>query len=180
MKRRFANSIEGDYFQERIDNDYFKGYACFIKIKNVKKPLIVYNGITNICIKDENYEWIEVYPENEKYAITIMFDDNDNLIEWYFDIAKNMGLENGIPFEDDLYLDMIITPAGEKRVIDENELKEAFNNDEITQEDLDSAYQTLELLENKYVNNLDELVKFTNYLCDKFKSKSRVLIKDRK
>lgn len=56
MKRRFANSIEGDYFQERIDNDYFKGYACFIKIKNVKKPLIVYNGITNICIKDENYE----------------------------------------------------------------------------------------------------------------------------
>lgn len=109
-----------------------------------------------------------------------MFDDNNNLIEWYLDIAKNTGLENGIPFEDDLYLDMIITPAGEKRVIDENELKEAFNNDEITQEDLDSAYQTLELLENKYVNNLDELVKFTNYLCDKFKSKSKVLIKDRK
>lgn len=175
MKRRFANQVEGEYFQERIEDDYFKGYACFIKIKDVKKPLIVYNGTNNICIKDENYEWFEVYPDNGKYAITIMFDDNNNLIEWYFDISKKVGVENGIPFEDDLYLDMIITPTGEKIVIDENELLEAFNNGNITQEDVDSAYQTLSYLENKYVNNLEELVKFTNYLCDRFKSKNKVL-----
>lgn len=100
-----------------------------------------------------------------------MFDDNNNLIEWYFDISKNIGIENGIPFEDDLYLDMIITPTGEKIVIDENELLEAFNKGDISQQDVDSAYQTLSYLENKYVNNLDELVKFTNYLSEKFKSK---------
>ncbi len=41
-------------------------------------------------------------------------------------------------------------------------------------EDLDNAYQTLQYLENKYVNNLDELIKFTNYLSAKFKSKNRV------
>lgn len=175
MKRRFANSVEGDYFQERIENDSFSGYVCYIKIKDVKRPLVVNNGISQICIKDENYEWFEVYPDNSKYAITIMFDDKNNLIEWYFDISKNVGIENGIPFENDLYLDMVITPTGEMLVIDENELQEAFNKGEITQEDLDSAYQTLELLENKYVNNLDELVKLTNYLCDKFKSKNRVL-----
>lgn len=77
--------------------------------------------------------------------------------------------------EYDLYLDMIITPTGEKIVIDENELLEVFNNCDITQEDVDSAYQTLSYLENKYVNNLDELIKFTNYLCDRFKSKNKVL-----
>ena len=159
MKRRFANQVEGEYFQERIEDDYFKGYACFIKIKDVKKPLIVYNGITNICIKDENYEWFEVYPDNGKY----------------FDISKNIGIENDIPFEDDLYLDMIITPSGEKIVIDENELLEAFNKGDISQEDIDSAYQTLSYLENKYVNNLEELVKFTNYLAERFKSKNKVL-----
>lgn len=104
-----------------------------------------------------------------------MFDDNNNLIEWYFDISKKVGVENGIPFEDDLYLDMIITPTGEKIVIDENELLEAFNIGNITQEDVDSAYQTLSYLENKYVNNLEELVKFTNYLCDRFKSKNKIL-----
>lgn len=174
MKRRFANSVEGDYFQERIEQEDFKGYVCYVKIKNVKKPLIVNNGQTEICIKDNNYEWFLVYPDNGKYAMTIMFDDNNKLIEWYFDIAKKVGVEKGIPYEDDLYLDMIITPEGEKLIVDENELIEAFNNHEITQEDLDSAYQTLQYLENKYVNNLDELIKFTNYLSAKFNSKNRV------
>lgn len=171
MKRRFANEIEGDYLQEEIETNYFRGYACYIKTKNVKKPLIVYNGKTNICIKDENYKWIEVSPKNEKYVITIMFDNHNNLIEWYFDISKNVDVENGIPFEDDLYLDMIITPTGEKIVIDENELLDAFRVGNITREDVDQAYQTLNYLENKYVNNLGELIKFTNWLCDRFKIK---------
>ncbi len=56
MKRRFANSVEGDYFQERIKYDDFKGYVCYVQIKDVEKPLIVNNGQTEICIKDNNYE----------------------------------------------------------------------------------------------------------------------------
>ena len=60
MKRRFANKIDGIYVQKRIDNEYLTGYACLVKIKNVSKPLIVNNGVEEICIKNENYEWIEV------------------------------------------------------------------------------------------------------------------------
>ena len=44
------------------------------------KLIDFYNGKENICIRDNNYEWIEVYPENGKYAITIMYDDKGNLI----------------------------------------------------------------------------------------------------
>ena len=172
MKRKFANSVEGEYFQEEIEYNDFKGYVCLIKIKNVKKPLIVHNGKENICIKDENYKWFEVYPDNGKYVITIMFDDNDNLVEWYFDISKKVGIENGIPFEDDLYLDMIITPNGEKIIIDENELLKALDNGIITKEDVDDAYKTLHYIENKYVNNFEELIKFTNYLYEKMVDKN--------
>lgn len=174
MKRRFANQVEGEYAQERIDEDFFKGYACYTKIKGVSKPLIVNNGIYDVCIKNENYEWLGVYPDNEKYAITIMFDDNGNLIEWYFDISKNIGVENGIPFEDDLYLDMVIMPNGQKLVLDEKELLDAFNRGEITQIDVDIAYQTLDLLENKYVNNLSELITFTKHFCEIFNIKSKI------
>ncbi len=172
MKRRYANEVKGDYLQERIEYNDFKGYVCFIKLKNVEKPLIVYNGKEYNCIKDENYEWLEIYPDNEKYALTIMFDNNQNIIEWYFDISQKTGIENGIPFEDDLYLDMIITPKGEEIILDEDELIEALNNGDITKEDFDSAYQTLNYLENKYVNNFEELKNFTNYLYNKFKNKS--------
>ena len=32
MKRRYANKVEGDYIQKRIDEEYFKGYICNVKI----------------------------------------------------------------------------------------------------------------------------------------------------
>ena len=64
MKRRFANQVEGRYFQDRLETDYFSGYVCYIKIKNVEKPLIVNNGVERICIKDNNYEWFELYADD--------------------------------------------------------------------------------------------------------------------
>jgi len=174
MKRRYANKVEGNYTQKRIDEEYFKGYICDIKIQGVNKPLIVNNGVTEICIKDNDYEWFEVYPDNENYAITIMFDDKFNLIEWYFDIAKEVGIENDIPYEDDLYLDMIITPDGQKLVLDEEELIDAFNRGEIVQSDVDLAYQTLKKLENLYASNLDDLIQLTNKFCEMFESKCEI------
>lgn len=168
VKRRLANEVEGLYTQRKIDEDYFCGYVCNIKIKNVSVPLIVYNGISDVCIKDEGYEWFEVYPDGANYAITIMFDNHHNLIEWYFDIAKKTGLQNGIPYEDDLYLDMIILPDGKEVILDEDELHSAFCQKKITQDDVDMAYQTLQMLEDKYVNGLDNLLKLTNKICDSF------------
>ena len=107
MKKRFANAVKegiNEYYIKRVEEKYFNGYICLVKMKNVKKPWIVKDDELEDCILDENYEWLEIYPDNEKYAITAMFDDNNNLIEWYFDISKNVGIENGIPYEDDLYI----------------------------------------------------------------------------
>ncbi len=169
VKRRYANQVEGDYYQDRLETDYFSGFVCYIKINNIKKPLIVNNGLDNICIKDNDYEWFELYPDNGKYVLTIMFDNNNNLIEYYFDISKEVGLEDGVPYEDDLYLDMIITPSGKVLVIDENELLEAEKNGNITHEDVMDAYKTLEYLKDKYVNNFEKLNNFTKKLKEKFK-----------
>ena len=174
MKRRYANIVGADYTQKRIDEEYFKGYVCNLKFKDISNPLIIKNEVREFCIKDNDYEWFEVYPDNANYAITIMFDDKLNLIEWYFDIAKEVGIENNIPYEDDLYLDMIIMPNGQKLVLDEEELIDALNKGEILQSDVDLAYQTLKQLEFQYVNNFDYLVKLTNKFCEIFESKTRV------
>ncbi len=173
MTRRYAYNENDNYSLLKIDESFFRGYACFLKLQNIENPLIVYNGNENICIKDNDYEWIEVYPTDGNFAITIMYDDNGNLIEWYFDISKSIGLENGIPYEDDLYLDLIITPSGERIVIDEDELLNAKAIGDITQEDVDNAYKILQELDEKYVNNLDELTKLTNYLLNRFKSSEK-------
>lgn len=84
MKRRYAKSSDGDYLQKRVDEDYFKGYVCNVKLKDVTEPLIVNNGISEVCIKDKNYEWFLVYPDEANYAITIMFDDKKRVNRMVF------------------------------------------------------------------------------------------------
>lgn len=174
MKRRYANKVKGEYIQKRIDEEFFKGYVAFVKIKDVQNPLIVNDGEKDVCIKDNDYEWFEVYPDNEHYVITIMFDDKNNLIEWYFDISKEIGIEDGIPYEDDLYLDMVLAPDGRVFILDEDELQDALNKKEILQSDVDLAYNTLNVLKNRYTNNLDELKELTNRISDIFKTKNMI------
>lgn len=168
MKRRYANKVKGEYSQKRIDEEFFKGYVAFVKIKDVQNPLIVNDGEKDVCIKDNDYEWIEVYPDNEHYVITIMFDNNDNLIQWYFDIAKEIGIENNIPYEDDLYVDIVITPNGRKEILDEEELMDALNKNEITQEDVELVYETVKLIEDKFVNNFSYLTDLTDKFLKMF------------
>lgn len=168
MKRRFANRVSGDYSQKRLNTEYFNGYITHIKMNNIDNPIVVNNGIYDLCIIDNNYEWYGVYPDNGKYAITIMFDDKGNIIQWYFDIAKEIGLENGIPYEDDLYLDMIITKEHQKIVADEQELLEAKLNGKITQNDVEDAYNTLHEIEEKYFNRLEDFIEFTKMIQSLF------------
>ena len=51
-----------------------------------------------------------------------------------------------------------------KIIADEDELLEARKNGEITQNDVESAYNTLKYLEEKYVNNIVKLKEFTENL----------------
>ena len=90
MKRRFAYSKEdnNDIVLKRIDKDYFSGYVCNIKFDIVDNPIKVKVNDREYFIKNDNYIWYEIYPDNANYAITIMYDENNNLIEWYFDVSK--------------------------------------------------------------------------------------------
>ena len=168
MRKRFAYNSEDLYKQITVDEPFFKGVACIVKLQNVAKPKYIDHDKEKICIIDNGYSLIEAYPDNGKYALTIMFDDRGTLIEWYFDIAKSIGIENGIPFEDDLYLDMAIMQDGEKIILDEDELLAARNEGIISQDDLDGAYNTLRELEKKYAYRLGDLIQLTEYLKERF------------
>ena len=69
MRKRYANAVGGEYLQKRFNINNFSGYVCDVKISGVERPLIVNNGKTDVCIKDNGYEWIEVYPDNANYTM---------------------------------------------------------------------------------------------------------------
>jgi predicted RNA-binding protein associated with RNAse of E/G family len=170
MKRRFAYSPDEtgtEYVLKRIDKDYFEGYVCQLKMIDVK-PLIVKLNNEDLCLRGNGYTWYEIYPDNENYVITIMYDSNNMLVEWYFDISKELGIENGIPYEDDLYLDLSIRSNDEVSILDEEELKEALNNNIISKQDYNFAYEVLDKLQREYVSNFDHLVALTEKLIKEF------------
>ncbi len=129
MKRKFADLknikdiIQSDFTFKYIEDDTFKGYIALVTIKKVSKAWKV--DTEKRCILDNGYSWFEMYPIEKNYSITAMCDEKNRIKEWYFDISKQNGIENGIPFEDDLYLDVVVVPDGKINILDEYELLDA-------------------------------------------------------
>lgn len=150
-----------------IKNEHFIGDIYFYDFIEVEDKLVISNGK---CIMDNNYKWLEFYDYNSKVKLTAIYDENNEIIEWYFDIARKIGKENGVPFEDDLYLDVVVTSNGDISLLDEDELKEAFDRFEVNKEDYDMAYNEAEQLMNILKDNKEKLKDFTEkYLKEMLK-----------
>ena len=164
LKKRYADRFVGNRANAdlriiSISDDYFSGDIYFYKFIDVKDKILIPNGK---CIMDNNYKWLEFYDYSSKVKLTAIYDENSEIIEWYFDIAREIGKDNGIPYEDDLYLDVVVTPSGEIILLDEDELKEAFNKREMTKEEYENAYEEAKQLMNKLKNNKDKLKEYTD------------------
>ena len=164
LKKRFANRWKefNNEVEEKImevkDKD-FNGDVYYIYFKRAIKPYVLDNGI---CVLDNNYKYIEFYDYNSKVKLTAMYNEKSEIIEWYFDIARKIGKENGIPYEDDLYLDVLLRPDGEVILLDEDDLMEAYNRKEISQEDYEEAYKIANELIKKIKGKKEKVKKFTD------------------
>ena len=139
-------------------------YLILKKIINIDKPFIKRETLI-----DNGYYIMEYTPLNKLYNIRVFIDKDLNTIMYYFDISLGNGIENGKPYYDDLFLD-IIYPNNSKDLIiidDEDELEEALNNGQITKEEYDLANKTCNELKtelkehkNNFVNiDKKELIK---------------------
>ena len=163
LKKRYAGRYKDrakyEFKKISVKDNYFEGDICFYKFIDVKDRILIPNGK---CIMDNNYKWLEFYDYSSKVKLTAFYDENSEIIEWYFDIAREIGKDNETPYEDDLYLDVVVTPNGEITLLDEDELKEAYYKKEMTKSEYENAYKEAEQLMKKLKNNKDELKKFTD------------------
>lgn len=151
---------EGSLQIKKVNDKYFKGDIALIKFNKMYKPYIFEN--INLCIANDNYKWLEFYDYNSKVRLTAMYTDKNEIVEWYFDIARKIGKENRLPYEDDLYLDVVVNPNGEIILLDEDELNDALDRLEISKKDYDMAYKEANRLIKKLEGNKDKLENFTN------------------
>ena len=149
-----------------IDDEDFKGYLGQIHIIKANQPPKEL-GEDYIERANSGCKWLEFYPENSNVAMTVAFNDENKILNWYFDIINKIGIENDNPYFEDLYLDITLTPQNKMELLDEEELEEALKSGDVSKEQYDLAYKTAKELMNKIDGKQEKLIKFSNKYFDK-------------
>lgn len=169
MIRKYADFPIKYAVKTKFKTKYYseKQYKGHVSLLTIVEPA------TNIQ-KEENFEkynipngfknckWLEFYPENSNVALTVGYDNENRIFDYYFDIINDMGVENGNPYIEDLYLDVLMLPDGSLELLDEDELKQALLEGDITKEQYDLAYKTVADLIEKIEGKVQEIKIFAN------------------
>ncbi len=146
---------------ENIENKYFKGKICLLTMNEVEAPLKVDSPVGIVTIADNNYKNIIIAPENDNWWLTVMFDNNNNLIESYFDITRlNNFYDKENPFFIDMKLAVCIPYNHDPSIMNEEDLKELLENGFITNDDFNKAYDTANKIIQFYNANKDKYYNF--------------------
>ena len=165
MKRRFADArgnkdiIKSRFKNYYISNNEFIGNIGKLEIYEVAN--IWYVDEEKRCILNKDYTWLEFYPEDKNYCMTAICNEKNEIIEWYFDICIKNGIEENVPYEDDLFLDIVIVPDGRIHILDEDELLQAYQNGEIDKNKYKLAYNIKDEILQEF-KDIEELNNFTN------------------
>lgn len=144
-----------------------KGQDTYIVVKNILE--IDEPFIKSTTLIDNGYYILEYTPIDKLYNARAFIDSELNTISYYFDISLGNGIENGRPYYDDLFLDIVYGTDTDNnvKVLDEDELLEALERGTITKKEFDLAHSVCaELVEeikdnrNSFINkNKKEIIR---------------------
>lgn len=153
LQRKFAQSF--------IDTKEFKGYITLLHTISVSKSLFINYGEKEVCIVDNGYMWLQQFPSDKNHSVTTMFDAKGEVVQWYIDICLCNGTDNGRPWMDDLFLDIILLPTGEIIEKDADELEDALSTGVIDQQLYNLAWSEVNTLKSLITAGEFELVKLS-------------------
>ena len=163
---------EKEVIVEDEKNDFFEGKVCFLDMQKVESPLSVDSPVGKVTIADNNYKNLIFAPKGKNWWLTVMFDDQDNLIESYFDITRTNDFSNSEnPYFVDMKLDICIPNGHEPAIMDEEELKEVYEYGLITKEDFENAYNIANKIISTYNLYKDDYYKYIYNMYCKFSNK---------
>ncbi|MED1091363.1 DUF402 domain-containing protein [Bacillus paramycoides] len=143
MKRKYG---DGSTWKRLIEKTYTvkqaeEGMLGILDIKKVREPSYKEYKGKELCIAGDEYTWMQYFINGKNFAITAMLDDQKKLVQYYIDVTKEYKIdERGLPYFDDLYLDVVLLPNGEIYVLDEDELEDAYSMGDITKEEYELAW----------------------------------------
>ena len=163
LSRTYLNEAEKYRIKFFLDEEDY--YVSVKHLIHITENFYITHNILGMA---DGYYIMEIVPKSDNYALRIFFNEKKEVVEYYFDIIKNSGIdkETKIPYFNDLYLDITLLPTGELHVIDEEELTEAVETKDITKEDYELVLKMRDKLLEEIKNNTNKLlnINFNKYL----------------
>lgn len=155
---------------KRFETKEFTGYIGLLAIGEVSEPQIwKYQG-KPLTVCDNHYRWLTILPEDDFYCITVMMNEEEQIQVCYIDMIAEQGYdEDGVPWFNDLYLDLVVYPDGVVVEDDRDELESALAEGEITEEQYTLAVNTCENLKEGLLKDKDEFQAYIQELYELFK-----------
>lgn len=131
----WARIAASAFIVARAQTPAFSGIISLYTIAEVREPLIkrVCGELT--VIADNGFRWLQLYsdhPERQTYTVTAAYTANDVIAQWYIDVSAGHGVDHtGVPWHDDLYLDLVANGLGAVEIIDAADLEAALAAGEI-------------------------------------------------
>lgn len=142
--------LQHRFYCTTVNEPAFKGIVTLYCMDRVNAPLMVEYFGRKTVIADTGYSWLKHFSAGEQhFTVTTQFDAQQQIIAWYIDICLRTGIDqNHIPWMDDLFLDIVVSPAMEIEVKDADELLAARESGLISREEFAMAWvETNKLLE---------------------------------
>lgn len=158
-KERFSYIKEVEEKTISVDEEDFNGDVHLNVFTKMTEKRLTSRGK---CFHAQGYSWLEFYDYNSKFRLTAIYDDKGKIVEWYFDLSREIGKMDGYPYHEDWYLDVVLTPDGEVIVLDEDEYDEAYRKFEMTEKEYQEGKELVQELVEKLKGKQKEVSHFTD------------------
>ncbi len=140
MKRKLATMnywkalLNSRFVATTIDEPDFRGTIALICVDHLTGPAYGLIADQQYLFSDTGYSLVQYLPDQQHHVITAYIDRHDQITHWYIDMINTAGFtDTGIPWYDDLYLDLVQQADGAQYLLDAEELDAALADQLITQ-----------------------------------------------
>lgn len=164
---RWTCMLQKEHHYQLFNHKIIDGYISLLDIKEITGPQYWTVNGERIVVCNTDYKWLCILPRNEHYCITAMINDLGEIILWYIDMIDTQGIDSDqVPYFDDLYLDLVVSPNGVIFEDDRDELEEALAMGDISPQQFHLANATCDKLRNGLLHDIEALKQYT-YQCMK-------------
>ena len=149
------------YHQLHMDNKLLKGWVSINYLTAGETRFWEYEKAGKVPVCGKDMLWLTIIPDDKSRCIGAYFLPNRKVSTWYIDVIDSVGVDDdGVVYYIDKYLDVLLTPAGDVKVTDKDELDAAYKAGELTTKQYEDAILEGQKIIEELASNIEATEKF--------------------